>query len=663
MGGNRVRRAPPPPPPVRRSPRDENLLYESDAATDTEDDMDNLVPEIHERNKSNDGGRDFENFRVTIKNAHNRRQLISDKHKQKGRGKSLDGTPSLSGIDDEEVDDEDEDSYYDDTHDEDTEDEESRQRRQRHRRGGGGEEFIDDENLSPSLPEPIVRRKGNIKDRLGSRIPVRPPSPPDPPPKRHRIAPPLTPPNKKPLGSSRSADMKAGQRPPSPMSTPPNEQNVINESDDDAEIENQRRNKIKAYEKRDRGTHQTSSRNPNSQRSQGNTHKRVRSPRRPRSGNKRNARSWSKGNDQLGSRYGNRSPTPLPGTPRRVKEQRAREAAAKKEKNKNRGRDERKRNNPIYGKSKMRMDSESKLKKGRDRSNDSAEEIKERPSSRTEKLRDQRSNKGVKDKSDLHRSSSKKDKHNDRNRSRTSSGGFGKGVIGKNRGRNTSGGNRPPTPVPIGSKSRSRNSRKTKDKPQRKSFDSKERPEKTKSQNSDKTSKENEMMLRRLARKRKGIPHSTESDKNHTLAKIAGIEIPVGTSGLESPKETSVKNERERSVTGSELSEPYSRNSVFSNRDNDSCSRSASGSPTRGDRKRDWKSGAQDKSSSSKKRSTTDASKHKKRNVKERKSNRDRKSDNEKDKDRSHSRSRSKEVRSYLFHILYRHLGQNFSRY
>ena len=46
------------------------------------------------------------------------------------------------------------------------------------------------------------------------------------------------------------------------------------------------------------------------------------------------------------------------------------------------------------------------------------------------------------------------------------------------------------------------------------------------------THKENEEMLRRLARKRRGQPRLSESDKNITLARLAGLEIPEGTLGL-----------------------------------------------------------------------------------------------------------------------------------
>merc|ERR1712080_28345 len=177
-------------------------------------------------------------------------------------------------------------------------------------------------------------------------------------------------------------------------------------------------------------------------------------------------------------------------------------------------------------------------------------------------------------------------------RSRTTSGGFGKGVIGKNRrSRNTSGGYRPPTPVPIGSKTRNKSSRRNREKRRTNTGESTERSAKDKKQNTEKTSKENEIMLRRLARKRKGLPRSSESDKNHTLAKIAGIEIPTGTSGLESAKEgSSKKDRRDKSAARSEKSESNSRNnSELSNEEDDSGSRSASCTPVpRKSRKREW---------------------------------------------------------------------------
>merc|ERR1712173_575053 len=94
-------------------------------------------------------------------------------------------------------------------------------------------------------------------------------------------------------------------------------------------------------------SHNVSSRKPTRQRKMDNTTPRVRCP-RGRLAN-RNNRSWSKGRDNLGSRYGNRSPTPLPGTPRRVREARAREAVEKE--GKKNDEKEKRRNNPIYGKS------------------------------------------------------------------------------------------------------------------------------------------------------------------------------------------------------------------------------------------------------------------------------------------------------------------------
>ena len=125
--GSKARRAPPPPPPHQRNATEASPLYESNSPTDYEEDVDELVSRRHETQNSNEGGRDFENFRVTIKNAHSRSHPNSEKPTHKRRGRSLDGTPSLSGMDEEEIEqEEDEDSYYDDTFDEDTEDENDR---------------------------------------------------------------------------------------------------------------------------------------------------------------------------------------------------------------------------------------------------------------------------------------------------------------------------------------------------------------------------------------------------------------------------------------------------------------------------------------------------------------------------------------------------------
>ena len=168
-----------------------------------------------------------------------------------------------------------------------------------------------------------------------------------------------------------------------------------------------------------------------------------------------------------------------------------------------------------------------------------------------------------------------------------------------------------------------------------------EKSAKANKQNTEKTTKENETMLRRLARKRKGLPQSSESDKNHTLAKIAGIEIPTGTSGLESPTLRSSKNDKmDKSPASSDKS---GLNSQHSNED-DSGSRSLSCSPVpRKNRKREWKSGIREKNSS-KNSSKTNSTKKSREELKERKRNAEI-SDSEKKEFRSHSRSRSKGVR------------------
>ena len=347
VGGSKVRRAPPPPPPqVRRN--EESPIYASEESTDYGEDIEGSTPRRHDGHHNSDGsGRDFENFRVTIKNAHNRvKQQNSDGilRRGKGRGRSLDGTPSLSGVDDDiEDDDENEDSYYDDTNEEeDSEDEEDRERRQRHRRGGGGADGDIEEPPSP-LPQPAVRKKGSIKDRLGHRVPVRPPSPPDPPPRRQRIAPPLSPPFQNRISPS-SPEMRPRKRPPSPLSPPPEyrRDEDIERSEEDTQGKQRKRRGVPDKRKLSKRTSEIrrtspSAKSSNRRRRQQSGLSSKREPRSPRRnrinhGNGRHARSWSKGKEDktLGSRYGNRSPTPLPGTPRRVKEQRAREAARKK---------------------------------------------------------------------------------------------------------------------------------------------------------------------------------------------------------------------------------------------------------------------------------------------------------------------------------------------
>ena len=542
----------------------------------------------------------------------------------------MDGTPSLSGVDDEDLDEYDDDSCYEDTLDEDSEDEESKQRRQRHRRGGGGEGALSDETRSPSLPKTESKKRGSIKDRLGCRVPVRPPSPPDSPPERQRRAPPLTPPYIKHEVPLESSNTKR-KRPPSPISPPPDSKkersNQKSGPFERKERVHSNRKAIKNARGRDHGVSSTRSR----QRTADGSAKRAGSPQNKR--NKRTARSWSSGKDNLGSRYGNRSPTPLPGTPRRVREQRAREAAAKEGKGKNIEKEKRK-SNPIYGKSKMRMDNEHKnSNQSRDRSNDKIRN-KERPHSRNDSLRSRKSRKNRNSKDERTNSPYKKDKTHESTRSRINSGGFGKGVIHKSRDRKSSGGNRPPTPVPIGSKIQSKGGRKNVDKQRARSKENKDISPRSKKSNKEKTTKENELMLRRLARKRKGMPQSSESDKNLTLAKMAGIEIPIETSGLTS-KENGFKNERrDNSVTCSEKSNMSSRDS-----EDESGSRSASRSPERKSRKRDWKSG---------KRATKEIKSRKsQRNHQSKKDpkRRDSISDSNSGRnDRSHSRSRSKGV-------------------
>ena len=304
-------------------------------------------------------------------------------------------------------------------------------------------------------------------------------------------------------------------------------------------------------------------RKPAKSQGQSNTSKTPASP--ERRARKKNARSWSKENDNLGSRYGNRSPTPLPGTPRRVKEQRAREAAAMKVKGSNEKTKSHK-GNPIYGKSKMRMDAELKQSKtSRDGSSDGNQERKGRSNNRNERSKGRRSER--KDSRDgVSRSSSRKEKADQRNRSRTSSGGFGKGVIGKNRNRNTSDSRRPPTPPPIGSKSRNKNV-KSKGKSKATHSDDKLPFAKISRQNTDKTSQENEIMLRKLARKRKGIPKSSDFDKNHTLAKMAGIEIPLDTSGIKSLNPIIKDEVTKKSKAATKQSKEKYRSSDCSNTD------------------------------------------------------------------------------------------------
>ena len=74
------------------------------------------------------------------------------------------------------------------------------------------------------------------------------------------------------------------------------------------------------------------------------------------------------------------------------------------------------------------------------------------------------------------------------------------------------------------------------------------------------THKENELMLRRLARKRKNQPRISESDKNLTLARLAGLEIPAGTYGLSEGKRVESKSRRNRrDVKTRSRSRPRSR--------------------------------------------------------------------------------------------------------
>ena len=622
ISGSKVRRAPPPPASSsRHNQADGSPYFGSNSRSEYEDDLEEFLPRSKEP-KNTEYGKDFENFRVTIKNAHGKRRSTTNKIDRKGRARSMDGTPSLSGVDDEELDEYDEDSCYEDTANEDSEDEESKHRRQRHRRGGGGEEAFSDELRSPSLPKVEPKKKGSIKDRLGSRVPVRPPSPPDSPLERRRRPPPLTPPYETREAQFESQLIKR-KRPPSPLSPPPDPHKEKNRKRE-GHFEHKKHisSRKDASAKQIRGRDQSLTSSKSRQRKLSDTAKKQRSPRNK--GNGRSARSWSSGRDNLGSRYGNRSPTPLPGTPRRVREARAREAASKE--GKQNDVKEKRRTNPIYGKSKMRMDSEQKRNRSRDGSNDTIRKSRN-DSSRSRKSKKTRSNKDERNRSPS-------------GRRRTSSGGFGKGVIGKNRDRNTSGGNRPPTPVPIGSKSRGRSDRKRTDKQRTKSGEN-EPSSRSKKLHKEDTTKENEIMLRRLARKRKDLPQSSEADKNHSLAKMAGIEIPAGTSGLNSHKEKGSKyGKRDDSETCSEKSDLSSKDS-----EDDSGSRSASRSPSRKGRKRDWKSGKREAKNAMNRKS-----------VKNLKSKKDHKGENDRDgslseaNERSQSRSRSKGVSKTCSH-------------
>ena len=657
MAGNKIRRAPPPPPPVHKNLEETSPYYESDTLTDYGDGNDKIISGNHGRQaNAGESGRDFENFKVTIKNSRNRRHQNFEKFSTKNKMQSLEGTPSLSGVEDEDDDDV-EDSYYDDTIDEDSEDEESKERRQRHRRGGGGEDDMSDEKMSMSPPhQPIIRKKGSIKDRLGHKVPVRPPSPPDTPPKRQRIAPPLTPPNKK-RSPPRSSKIQQSRRPPSPSSLLSDENYVGKD-----EIEPRPKSKVvkKSFDTRSGIKHkgissgESSSRKQRGKQAHDVSKRKSRSPITNRIGNnRRNTRSWSTGKENLGSRYGNRSPTPLPGTPRRVREQRAKEAAdIRAKENEANKKEKSKKSNPIYGKSKMRMDRRDNVQREcSDRSSDTVdEENSERPNRRKARSRTRKDPKRERHKSWDSRSSSKRDKARliDHTRSRNTSGGFGKGVIVKNRrNRNTSSSNRPPTPVPIGSKSRNKISGINKDK-SRMTIKDKESAAKIKNQNTDKTSKENEVMLQRLARKRRGKPQSSESNKNHNLAKIAGLEIPKGTSGLESPKEIGHNKEvNVKSVSDARKSHSSDRGSDISN-DNYSNSRSGSGTPPRRKRRREWKSSRNPEKSSNSKKNI----KNKNRNIGQTESNKKLKkskegsSDSRDDEARHRSRSRSKGVRN-----------------
>ena len=617
ISGSKVRRAPPPPPKSHRNQGDGSPFYDTNSHSEYEN-LEELLPRSKTQG-NNEYGKDFENFRVTIKNANSKRRSNTTKLERKGRGRSMDGTPSLSGVDDEEIDEYDDESCYENTADEESEDEESKQRRHRHRRGGGGEEAFSDETRSPSLPKVEPKKKGSIKDRLGSRVPVRPPSPPDSPPERQRRAPPLTPPYD--LHDNQSESHIRRKRPPSPITSPPyTKKERIGKSDNQFERRERIHSDKKSSSKQARGGDRGLSTSNPRKRKVSDPTRRPRSPRNKV--NKRNGRSWSAGKDNLGSRYGNRSPTPLPGTPRRVREARAREAAAKEGKHIDK---EKRKSNPIYGKSKMRMDNEHQSRNSsRERSCDAVRN-KESKHSRHDSSRSRKPRKSGGNKDQHNRSPSRRRKTQDSARSRTNSGGFGKGVIGKNRDRNTSGGNRPPTPVPIGSKSQSKRNRKNNEKLRARSRDY-ENATKTKKRRKEETSKENEIMLRKLARKRKGLPQSSQTDKNHSLAKIAGIEIPVGTAGLNSSK--NIIDKRENSVTCSEKSEISSKDS-----DDESGNRSASRSPSSKGRKRDWKSGKCDSKSNRGKKSP--------RNNKSKNDRHDSLSDRD---DCSRSRSRSKGV-------------------
>ena len=83
---NGARRVPPAPPPTKgRSP-----FYEEEGAVSTDDGDDGMegsTPRgsLEGHHRKEDRGRDFENFRVTIKNAHNQRQQRTEAARGQGK--------------------------------------------------------------------------------------------------------------------------------------------------------------------------------------------------------------------------------------------------------------------------------------------------------------------------------------------------------------------------------------------------------------------------------------------------------------------------------------------------------------------------------------------------------------------------------------------------
>ena len=102
ISGSKVRRAPPPPPKSHRNQVDGSPFYDTNSLSEYEN-LEELLPRSKTQG-NNEYGKDFENFRVTIKNANSKRRSNTTKLERKGRGRSMDGTPSLSGVDDEEID-------------------------------------------------------------------------------------------------------------------------------------------------------------------------------------------------------------------------------------------------------------------------------------------------------------------------------------------------------------------------------------------------------------------------------------------------------------------------------------------------------------------------------------------------------------------------------